>query len=151
MRKCIVASGVLVEGGRVLMIWHRKLGVWLYPGGHVEPNETPREAVVREFKEETGLDVEVVGPVYNLGSGEVSDEPMPMAILLETVRYPQETHLHYDLIFRVRRVGGELREGTWMTPEEVERSRTYENVKRIVRLAVALDSVTSGSGTSLSR
>jgi len=44
---------VLVEDGRVLLIRHERLGVWLYPGGHVEPNETPREAAEREFREES--------------------------------------------------------------------------------------------------
>jgi len=144
LRKCIVASGILVEGGRALMIWHRKLGVWLYPGGHVEPNETPREAVIRELEEETGLRVEAVGPTYGIGDGEVTDEPMPMVILLETVRYPDETHVHYDLVFRVRRVGGELREGTWMTPEELARAKTYDNVRRAVMLAMALSSKERG-------
>ena len=38
---------------------HKKLDVWLYPGGHVEDTETPDEALVREVKEETGLDIEI--------------------------------------------------------------------------------------------
>lgn len=36
-RKCIVASGVLIENGKVLLIKHRRLGVYIYPGGHVLP------------------------------------------------------------------------------------------------------------------
>jgi 8-oxo-dGTP diphosphatase len=43
VRKCVVASGVLIRDGRVLMIRHRRLGVYLYPGGHVENGETPIE------------------------------------------------------------------------------------------------------------
>lgn len=39
----------------VLLIEHKKLGVWLCPGGHVEPNERPDEAALRELKEEMGL------------------------------------------------------------------------------------------------
>jgi len=61
VRKCVVASGVLIRDGRVLMIRHRRLGVYLYPGGHVENGETPLETVVREFEEETGLRVEPIG------------------------------------------------------------------------------------------
>jgi 8-oxo-dGTP diphosphatase len=48
VRKCIVASGVLLKEGKVLLIRHRKLGVYLYPGGHVEKDETPVEAVIRD-------------------------------------------------------------------------------------------------------
>lgn len=49
-----------VDGDRVLLI-HKKtgLGSGMYngPGGKVEPGETPREAAVREVREEVGLDV----------------------------------------------------------------------------------------------
>lgn len=40
---------------KVLLVHHKKLGLWLGPGGHVEPRETTDEALVRELKEETGL------------------------------------------------------------------------------------------------
>ncbi len=136
MRRCVVASGVLVEDGRVLLIRHPRLGVWIYPGGHVEPNETPREAAEREFKEETGLMVEVVGPRHGIGGDGVTEEPLPLTILLETVRYPDEVHIHYDLVFLVRMVGGQLREGRWFAADELEGLETYENVKEVLRLAL---------------
>ncbi|MGA1980854.1 MAG: NUDIX domain-containing protein [Acidobacteriaceae bacterium] len=37
---------------------------WLTPGGEIEAGEEPRAAAVRELREELGLEVEVVGPVY---------------------------------------------------------------------------------------
>jgi 8-oxo-dGTP pyrophosphatase MutT (NUDIX family) len=41
--------------GEALLILHRRLGVWLPPGGECLPGETPLEAAVRELSEETGL------------------------------------------------------------------------------------------------
>ncbi|EYF06849.1 NUDIX domain-containing protein [Chondromyces apiculatus] len=42
--------------GRVLLIHHRRLGIWLPPGGELLPGETPLEAARRELLEETGLE-----------------------------------------------------------------------------------------------
>jgi 8-oxo-dGTP pyrophosphatase MutT (NUDIX family) len=47
----------IVHDGKVLLRMHPKLGIWCSIGGHVEPNENPNEAALREVKEEVGLDV----------------------------------------------------------------------------------------------
>jgi 8-oxo-dGTP pyrophosphatase MutT (NUDIX family) len=46
---------VLDQAGRVLLHRHKRLGVWLQPGGHLDPGENAAEAAVRETLEETGL------------------------------------------------------------------------------------------------
>ena len=61
---------VLDASGRVLLIWcvamrsDGEFVFWLTPGGEIEAGESPHAAAVRELREELGLDVEVVGPVY---------------------------------------------------------------------------------------
>ena len=48
----------LIIGPRgVVLHRHKRLGLWLQPGGHLEPGETPWEAAARESIEETGLQV----------------------------------------------------------------------------------------------
>lgn len=51
----ITASGIVIEGPRVLLIYHPVLRRWLQPGGHVETGELPLQAALREVEEETGL------------------------------------------------------------------------------------------------
>ena len=60
MRRHFTVSGFVVEGDRTLLHWHQKLQLWLPPGGHIDPDEDPVQATVREVLEETGIAAEVV-------------------------------------------------------------------------------------------
>ena len=60
IRHFTASAIVFDQQGQVLLIHHHKLGMWLYPGGHIDPNEDPAQAVVREVREETGVAVELV-------------------------------------------------------------------------------------------
>jgi 8-oxo-dGTP pyrophosphatase MutT (NUDIX family) len=51
----------VVHDGKILLIHHRKLDQWLPLGGHIELDEDPEQATLREAKEESGLDVELLG------------------------------------------------------------------------------------------
>src|SRR5271170_3095826 len=51
----------VVRDAKVLLVLHRKLGKWLPLGGHIELEEDPEMAALREAKEESGLEVELLG------------------------------------------------------------------------------------------
>jgi 8-oxo-dGTP pyrophosphatase MutT (NUDIX family) len=52
----LTGSAIVVDDrGRVLLHRHKRLGLWLQPGGHVDPGETAAEGAVRETLEETGV------------------------------------------------------------------------------------------------
>jgi 8-oxo-dGTP diphosphatase len=60
-RPLLGVGGLIFDGGKILLIERGKeplKGFWTLPGGLVEPGERLEEALVREMKEETGLDVE---------------------------------------------------------------------------------------------
>ena len=58
-----VTASVLITGHRgVILLKHKKLGIWVQPGGHIDDGETPAEAAVREAVEETGLPVTLLAP-----------------------------------------------------------------------------------------
>lgn len=93
----------VVHQGRVLLLFHKKLQMWLPPGGHIEPGELPDQAAVREVQEETGLQVELVSaPAFTGVPG-----PLPLArpegIQLEDIA---PGHQHIDLIYFARPAAG---------------------------------------------
>lgn len=52
MKYDLIAGGFVVRDKKVLLIDHKKLEQWLPFGGHIEPGESPHEALIRECKEE---------------------------------------------------------------------------------------------------
>lgn len=49
------------ENKKVLLVKHKDFNKWLQPGGHIEDNETPEEAAIREVYEETGIKTTLIG------------------------------------------------------------------------------------------
>lgn len=94
------ATAYVVAEGRTLLLWHRKLRMWLPPGGHLEPNEDPVQGALREALEETGLPVEVVPPPGLLVVERPLVLPPPAVILIEDiVRDDQPFHQHIDHVY----------------------------------------------------
>lgn len=58
----------IVYGNKVLLIFHKKMKIWLGIGGHIELDEDPDQALFREVKEECGLDIEVLSEKPNVES-----------------------------------------------------------------------------------
>ncbi len=83
------ASAIVVDadGGRTLLVHHRKSGSWFQPGGHIEPGDpTPAAGALREAAEESGLDV-------CLGRPDLLD--------VDVHWVPWDEHYHLDLRFLV--------------------------------------------------
>jgi ADP-ribose pyrophosphatase YjhB (NUDIX family) len=87
---------VLNDQNEVLMVRHRQDGknIWLVPGGNVDDYENSLEAGIREVREETGLDVEIIQLIWHVE--EVS----------------QERGQRFVNFFLGRIIGGDLRLGT---------------------------------------
>lgn len=81
-------GSALVIGPRgVLLHKHRRLGIWLQPGGHIDADETPWDAALRETAEETGLESEFA---------EVDSQGSPVLAHVD-VHEGGRGHTHLDL------------------------------------------------------
>jgi 8-oxo-dGTP pyrophosphatase MutT (NUDIX family) len=78
----VTASAFVVSPRGVILHRHRRLGIWVQPGGHVDRGEEPHAAALRETIEETGLDARHLTPV-NLFHVDLHPGP--------------RGHTHYDL------------------------------------------------------
>lgn len=100
MERHFTVTGFLVDGDRTALHWHRKNQMWLPAGGHIEPSEDPVQAVVREVREETGVDAEVVSGVAMHDFAAPAQLPPPMLILVEDIA--DGPHQHIDMIYALR-------------------------------------------------
>ena len=95
----ITATAYIVFQNKVLLRMHDKYNKWLAVGGHVELDEDPNQAIIREIKEEVGLDVKLIdNRGLNLDS-EKYKELIPPRFM--NIHYVNETHRHMDMIYFV--------------------------------------------------
>lgn len=91
----------VIRGSEVILLRHRKLGLWLPPGGHIDPGELPDEAAIREVKEEAGIDCQLIGErgIRRDATGLIASPrglTRPAGVQLETIG---PDHEHIDLIY----------------------------------------------------
>lgn len=116
----VTGSAIVVGPRGVVLLRHKRLGLWLQPGGHVDPGETPWEAALREAQEETGLAVRF---------DSVGDDGVPPLVHVD-VHPGGRGHTHLDLRYLVDGGGadpdppdGESQEIGWFAwPDAVERA-----------------------------
>jgi 8-oxo-dGTP pyrophosphatase MutT (NUDIX family) len=95
----VTASAFVVSSRGVILHLHRKLGIWVQPGGHVDEGETFAQGALRETLEETGLPASLAQPAEVF---HVDVHPGPRG------------HTHYDVRYVV------LAEPVDPTPSEGE-------------------------------
>jgi 8-oxo-dGTP diphosphatase len=106
----VVAAAVIIKDGRVLLTRRAEgqhlAGIWEFPGGKLEHGESPEEALVRECREECGIEVEI-------------DEILDVA----HHRYPEKDVL--ILFYRCELRRGEVRhlqvaDHAWVAPPDLD-------------------------------
>ena len=133
-RPIVGVGAVVLDGDRVLLVRRANeplKGEWSVPGGAVDAGETLRAAIIREVREETGLDV----------------DPGPIVDVLDRIRLEPDgrARFHYVLVdFLCRVVGGTLCCGTdaaaaeWVPVAALDRYAVSGSTVAIIRKATAM-------------
>ena len=132
-RPIVGVGGVVVDADKVLIVKRAhepRKGEWSLPGGTVELGETLVEAVRRELKEETGLDVEV---------GEVVE------VFDRVHRLDGRIQYHFVIVdYLCRPIGGTLaaaddaEDVAWVTGDELDRYGVNEFAARVIRRGLVM-------------
>ncbi|MDD5163431.1 MAG: NUDIX domain-containing protein [Candidatus ainarchaeum sp.] len=114
LKKDFVATALIFdENKKMLLVDHKRLGLWLPPGGHIEEEENPEEALLREIKEETGFEIEILGERFRETEINGISKALFLPFHLQVESIPKDSHRdflheHIDLIYLCRIVGGKL-------------------------------------------
>ncbi len=125
-----VSTVYVVQDNKILMTWNKKVNNWVPIGGHVDPNELPCDSVIREAKEESGLEIELISPFNH---AQTANLIQPLHIHLDKIK---PDHEHMNLIYIGIVKGGVCRtiddEGKalrWFTKDELEKENLIPSVK----------------------
>ena len=114
----------VVKDGAVLLVLDRNLGKWLPLGGHIELDEDPEQAALREAYEESGLHVELTGERPPISHEGVRALIAPRFLDIHRI---SDAHEHIGMIYFARPRSGELtlaptehHDIRWCWPEEFD-------------------------------
>lgn len=115
----------VVHARKVLLVHHRRLEQWLPLGGHIELDEEPETAALREAHEESGLEIELIGerpPTTGAGTRAL------IAPRFLDIHRITDTHEHIGMIYFARTKRGALtlsaaehHDIRWCASEDLER------------------------------
>lgn len=91
-----IVNAYIVHDSKVLLVHHKEFNKWLPVGGHVELDEDPEEAIYREVKEESGLEIKIIGSKPKINSPETKFLYPPTFMNIHNI---SDTHKHIGLIY----------------------------------------------------
>jgi 8-oxo-dGTP pyrophosphatase MutT (NUDIX family) len=94
MKIDLTVAGYTIRDNKLLLIYHVKTGLWLPPGGHIEKDETPDEALLREIKQELNLEINILNTSKIPQEGNIIKQ---LAIPFYCDTHKVIDHIHYCL------------------------------------------------------
>lgn len=132
-------SAYVVDDNKILLVNHKKAKKWLPPGGRIEENETPIQAVKREIKEETGLDVEIVELTHYKQYPTAEMLPVPYATSLHNVGDHQHMDMRYICKIKGSKISSGSEECKWYSVDEIQKlDNCPEEIKDFAKEAIKI-------------
>lgn len=135
MKTDLVVAGYIFDNDNVLLIKHKKLGLWLPVGGHIDKDETPDEALLREIKEETNLNVRILSRNGISSQGNVKKNlAVPFHANLHSVGNHDHCCFFYlckSLNSKKLKINNELDGFRWYSKNELEGKEIPADVRNI--------------------
>lgn len=136
------ASVYVVNDGATVLHEHDRLGITIPPGGHIDRDETPHEAGLREVREETGLEPSLIDDTSEVPtpSGATLPQPRHQMIYDVDVHDGKVAHQHIDSIYyamvptrEITPASGEADAAAWrwFTPSDLRQSDVPPDVVRL--------------------
>lgn len=142
-RHLTVATFVVCQN-KTLLHWHHKHHMWLPVGGHVDPNESPCEAAIRETKEEAGLAIELYHPLPFPAQEDTTIRKLTAPVYIQNESLGPD-HEHIDCIFygraktlEIQPEEGSVQQLGWYNEKELETLPLAQDVKAFALEALRL-------------
>lgn len=132
MKRHFCASAFVINpiNKKILLVKHKDYDKWLQPGGHIEDDETPEEAAIREVYEETGIKITILGERFP----REDDLVRPLGIQCNR---KENGDRHIDIIYYAKpndleaplKINDESLDIRWFTRNELEQLPVFPDVR----------------------
>lgn len=128
MRREISAGGVILNPKNQILMIQDQWDKWTFPKGHIDKDETPKQAALREIKEEVGVDAKIVKKILTDDYWFVAAWEKGKPKVHKTVHW-----------FLMRSQGkptpqtAEVKAAKWVNRNDIVKSETYENTQKLLK------------------
>lgn len=131
MKREFSAGGIVFnDKGQVLLTKHSQNHHWSFPKGLIDPGQTPREAAVREVKEEGGVKAEILDKVgYSKYIYTLNKEKIFKIVTYFLMKYVSGDPKDHDW---------EMEEAGWYEPDEALKQLTFSQDKQLLKKALEI-------------
>ena len=135
MKTDLVVAGYIFNEDKVLLIHHKKLDLWIPVGGHIDKDETPNEALLREVKEEVGIDVDILNKSDISLKGNIKNGlAAPFYVNVHSVG--DHDHCCFFYICKLKnnkkiKINKEIKNFNWFTKKDLNKDYVPEDVRNI--------------------